>query len=350
MSNSFSPNPTVAELPAPLPGKTGWPWTEASPSLPDILPNGQPWPRISIVTPSYNQGQFIEETIRSVLLQGYPNLEYFVIDGGSRDNTVEVIRKYAKWLTYWVSEPDRGQSQAINKGFALATGSLLGWENSDDLLLPGSLHYLAETHIQYPDNVLVGNVIEFDDTGDIGLFKQWGLTFRNFVEFWTERYHWHMPGVFYGRSLLNQVGQLDEDLHYTFDMDLMCRLLQVSEVVYLPQPVARFRYHYASKTLAQFEKFLPEAITISRRYQPFVDHIDEHGLRPYYAERYAVRGLKLMMRGEIRPGLDWLHKSVKLSLLGVPRYLLKGVKKQIGTYMYRLYQKNGDTEKCQKSL
>src|SRR5262245_23266161 len=100
-------------LPPPPPSKTGWPWTEESPPLPETMPDGSPWPRLSIVTPSYNQGQFIEATIRSVLLQGYPNLEYVVIDGASTDNSVGIIKQYEKWLTYWVSEPDSGQSCAI---------------------------------------------------------------------------------------------------------------------------------------------------------------------------------------------------------------------------------------------
>ena len=104
--------PQLDDLPAAPPGKTGWPWTEASSSLTRADEIGAPWPRISIVTPSYNQGLFIEETIRSVLLQGYPNLEYVVIDGGSTDQSVEIIEKYQPWLTYWISEKDNGQAEA----------------------------------------------------------------------------------------------------------------------------------------------------------------------------------------------------------------------------------------------
>ena len=107
--------PTLKDLPSPPFGKSGWPWTEQSKPLPDTTPDGQLWPGISIVTPTYNQGMFIEECIRSVLLQDYPDLEYIVIDGGSTDETVDIIKKYERWLAYWESKPDRGQSHAIKK-------------------------------------------------------------------------------------------------------------------------------------------------------------------------------------------------------------------------------------------
>jgi cellulose synthase/poly-beta-1,6-N-acetylglucosamine synthase-like glycosyltransferase len=134
--------PTLNELTSPPADKTGWPWTEESPLLPDKMEGDCDWPKISIVTPSYNQGRFIEETIRSVLLQGYPNLEYIIIDGGSTDNSVEIINKYEPWLTYWVSEPDRGQSHGINKGFEKATCEVFGWLNSDDYFHHPKTEYL----------------------------------------------------------------------------------------------------------------------------------------------------------------------------------------------------------------
>jgi glycosyltransferase involved in cell wall biosynthesis len=130
--------PTLVELPPPPLGKTGWPWTVETPQLAGEMPGGKPWPRISIVTPSYNQGQFIEETIRSVLLQGYPDLEYIIMDGGSTDGAVEIIRKYGPWLTHWQSRPDSGQAGAINNGLQYANGSVLAWINSDDFYLPGA--------------------------------------------------------------------------------------------------------------------------------------------------------------------------------------------------------------------
>ncbi|MBM4042010.1 MAG: glycosyltransferase, partial [Planctomycetes bacterium] len=119
--------PTLSELPPPPAGKTGWPWTEETPRPPEAMPDGSPWPRVTIVTPSYQQGQFLEETLRSVLLQGYPDLEYIVMDGGSTDASVGLIERYSPWLAHWVSERDRGHPHAVNKGMAQATGHILAF-------------------------------------------------------------------------------------------------------------------------------------------------------------------------------------------------------------------------------
>src|ERR1700680_2414413 len=153
-------------LPPPPIGKTGWPWTIESHKVPRLMANGQAWPKISIVTPSYNQGSFIEETIRSVLMQGYPNLEYIIMDGGSSDQTLDVINKYKPLLTHFESKPDRGQSHAINKGMAIGTGEILNWLNSDDFLEEGALIQMAEAFSSAAEGVGamvgIGHMIDLD--------------------------------------------------------------------------------------------------------------------------------------------------------------------------------------------
>src|SRR5436190_764759 len=133
------PCPRLVEVAAPPSGKKGWPWTEESSPPPTQASPSRDWPRITIITPSFNQVQFIEETIRSILLQGYPNLEYLVLDGGSTDGSVEIIKKYSRWIDFWRSEPDGGQSAAINSGLKRGNGAYATWINSDDLLCKDAL-------------------------------------------------------------------------------------------------------------------------------------------------------------------------------------------------------------------
>ena len=151
--------PNLEELPPSPPGKTGWPWTQGSKTLGNAMPDGNSWPKISIVTPSFNQGKYIEETIRSVLLQGYPDIEYIVIDGGSMDASLDIIKKYERWLTYWVSEPDKGQSHAINKGFAKSSGEIYAYINSDDFYCPSAFGTVAPMFEKMVSlTLLLGNV------------------------------------------------------------------------------------------------------------------------------------------------------------------------------------------------
>jgi glycosyltransferase involved in cell wall biosynthesis len=161
--------PRLSDLPTPASGRYGWPWTEESSPLPELQKNSQPWPRISIITPSFNQRPFIEETIRSVLLQGYPNLEYIIMDGGSTDGSVDIILKYQPWLTYWVSEKDNGQADAINKGLDHATGEIANWLNSDDLLYLGALKKVATGYAEDRTALLYnGSALRVDSQGTYG--------------------------------------------------------------------------------------------------------------------------------------------------------------------------------------
>jgi glycosyltransferase involved in cell wall biosynthesis len=278
--------PTLKELPPPPPSKIGWPWTEESrpQQYPASATEDNDAPKISIITPSYNQGQFIEETIRSVLLQGYANLEYLVIDGGSTDGTTEVIRKYESWLYYWVSEKDRGQSHAINKGLERISGTRWGWINSDDLLLPDTLCLLADAHRQAPQALLAGDVIDFhEDRPERVLVRQGELELRKIIEFWTRQQQWHQPGIFFPTELSKSVGPLDESLRYLFDYDFLCRLLAVASVRYLQRPVAGFRLHPESKTVSQGELFMLELCRISQRYWHMIPQPDRAGYRRHAA-------------------------------------------------------------------
>src|SRR5215831_8542048 len=156
--------PSLSALPPPPPGVEGWPWTEESSCLETAVENRRP-ARVTVITPSFNQGRFLEATIRSVLLQGYPDLEYFVLDGGSRDNSIEIIRKYSQWITFWASEADGGQSAAINRGLKMGSGVFANWINSDDMLCKNALTTLVGGTKLARDTLYVGDCISIDEMG-----------------------------------------------------------------------------------------------------------------------------------------------------------------------------------------
>lgn len=182
----------------------------------------QAYSRISIVTPSYNQGEYIEKTILSVLEQKYPNLEYIIIDGGSTDKSVEIIKKYERHLKYWVSEPDRGQSDAINKGFKHATGDLLAWLNSDDYYMPGALHRVASMSLESPEtDVFVGAGRILDENGIVVYYRDPPsvVTTQSLYQ-WTFGGDFMQPSCFFRRGAWEACGPLDTGLHLALDLDL----------------------------------------------------------------------------------------------------------------------------------
>ena len=241
----------LADLPPPPPGKSGWPWTVEAPQLPTLRPDGTSWPRISIVTPSYNQGLFIEETIRSVLLQGYPDLEYIVIDGGSTDGAVDIIRKYAPWLTHWTSEPDRGQAHAINKGFVHATGAIGAYLNSDDYYLAGALPYAAQSFSRLGWDLLIGRSDEHYRPTWYWLRRSWWkhkLTFypRPFV-IGSKRYGISQESTFWSLEKFRD-RRFDETLQFCLDVDWYCRIARGARIALSPRKIGHFREHPDSKT------------------------------------------------------------------------------------------------------
>lgn len=248
--------PTLRDLPAPPPGRAGWPWTVETPPQP--APRG-PLPRITVVTPSYNQAAFLEATLRSVLLQGYPHLEYFVMDGGSKDGSADVVRKYERWLTGWVSQRDGGQSSAINAGFARATGEVVAWLNSDDRYLPGTLHGVARARAARPDAVgWVGVCRSVDLAGrTVDLLEPRGLALPALAD-WLRDGRFAQPACFFDGAALRRAGPLDETLGLTFDVDLFIRLAKLGPYAPAADVWAEETIHPAAKTSAQPGRSLAE--------------------------------------------------------------------------------------------
>ncbi len=193
-------------------------------------------PRISIITPSYNQGQFIEETIRSVLLQGYPKLEYIIIDGGSTDNTVEIIKRYEQWITYWVSESDRGQAHAINKGIAQSTGEIVAYLNSDDYYLPGTLFKVANYFSKFPQTDLLHGICRYVNQQGEKIGEQFGNIqtpeeILDLWDVWWKKRQFVQPEVFWTRHITEKVGFFKEELNYVMDYEYWCRILLAQGIV-----------------------------------------------------------------------------------------------------------------------
>jgi len=246
--------PTLIDLPAPPTGKTGWPWIEETPQLPATMPDGSPWPRISIVTPSYNQGQFIEETIRSVLLQGYPNLEYIIVDGGSTDNSVEIIKKYEPWLSYWVSEKDRGQSHAINKGMQKSTGDIFAWINSDDVYKPVTLIKVARIFSENRELDLVYGRAEIIDENSVVFGRLMGDEFDLGIMM-TIGNQVPQPSAFFTAKIFREVGEVIENYHFSMDYDLWLKIGSFNHVQFVDDIWSQFRLYDSSKSGNENIKF-----------------------------------------------------------------------------------------------
>jgi glycosyltransferase involved in cell wall biosynthesis len=234
------------------------------------------WPKISIVTPSYNQGQFLEETIQSVLSQDYPNLEYIIIDGASTDNSVDIIKKYEKYLTYWVSEKDHGQTDAINKGFSKATGDIFAWINSDDLYLPDTLRRIGEYRMRHPDcHFLTGDGEIFDEATNKREYyiKAKDYSFKDLLRFHQGKYL-PQPSVFFSKEAFKRSGGLDTGLYYTMDLDLWLRIRREFPLYYLPFCLARLRRHAVAKTQVDPEASAEEVSNVIERYLPGVKNYE----------------------------------------------------------------------------
>lgn len=206
-------------------------------------------PKISIVTPSYNCGRFIRQCIDSVLAQDYPNFEHIIIDGASKDDTVEVLKSYSHLR--WISEPDSGEAEALNKALALSTGDVVGWLNSDDYYTPGALQRVGEEFgLPVRHHVIYGNTIYIDEVGNFMRPKvsAANVTLPLLLRWWQHRRHPHQPAMFYSRKLIETVGPYRQDLYYGIDYDYWLRISRHFAFHHVDQTLAVAREHHDSKS------------------------------------------------------------------------------------------------------
>src|SRR5436190_6879765 len=262
-------------------------------------------PKISIVTPSFNQGQFLEETILSVLNQNYPDLEYIVIDGGSTDSTVDVIRKYEDRISCWVSEKDRGQVHAINKGIEKTTGEVFGFLNSDDVYLPGTFDAVARHFDAHPKSEWVcGDTVMFGK----GLPDERIETVipKSAAHCLSWAYTAAQPGHFWKRELI--AGGFDEGWPYDFDHDMYVRLLlDGHKCEYIPQAFAKYRLHEASKTVAENHRQIAE---FERSAEVYEDRLQGADRRWCQSTRFLRRSYAASESGDKSEGARWLMRAL----------------------------------------
>ena len=250
-------------------------------------------PKVSIITPSYNQALFLERTIRSVLAQDYPNIEYIIIDGGSSDGSREIIEKYADRLAYWQSQKDKGQTDAINQGFARASGEILVWLNSDDVLYPGAVGAAVSYLQKHPEIGMVYGDCDWINADDsvIGRFPAAQTDLKK-----LRRGYVHIPqqASFFRAALWRKVGPLDDSFYFAMDYDLWTRLASHQPLLYVQEVWAGFRLHEGAKSIAADDRCWPEMLRV---------HYRDGG------KKLSLFTLKYWVRKLVQPLWIWLRRK-----------------------------------------
>lgn len=251
-------------------------------------------PRLSIVTPSFNQARYLEETIRSVLEQDYPFIEYIVVDGGSIDGSLEIIKRHEKELAGWISEKDRGQTEAINKGFARASGDILAWINSDDTYQLGAFRAAVTELLKHPEAGMVYGDCQYIDENSrpIGRFPAAQTDLAR-----LRRGYVHIPqqAAFFRADLWRQIGPLDPSFYFAMDYDLWVRLAGKASLLYVPQVWANFRLHSDAKTIMADDRCWPEMLRV---------HYRDGG------KHFAPIVLKYWLRKIAAPYINWRRRRM----------------------------------------
>lgn len=253
----------LSDLPTPSKGKIGWPWTEQSQPSGDRMPDGSDWPKISVVTPSYNQGELIEETIRSILLQGYPNLELIIIDGGSTDETLDVIRKYESFIAYWISEADKGQAHALNKGLHRAEGDLIGWQNSDDYYYPNAFINAALAAMSHPDyQIFYGSRNFLNLHGYGGSNKDTHMSYFDLNQM-IPNANMANQSMFFRRKVFEEGYYINQSFNHCMDHEFFWRLIASGyRFIFIPDIKGCYRLHLNCKGSQNDNFWLKDTVKI----------------------------------------------------------------------------------------
>lgn len=276
------------------------------------------FPRVSIVTPSFNQAQFLEKTILSVINQDYPNIEYIVIDGGSTDGSQEIIKKYEDKITHWVSEKDNGQSDAINKGFRKCTGEIVAWINSDDLYVDGAISRIVKFLAGHPDVDMVHGDLDFiDSTGKV-LFN---IKSRDFtLQELMVKNRVSQPATFWKRKIFDEIGYLDENRHYIMDYDFWVRAAMKFNVRHIDATIARFRLHGESKTVSNSDLFLIENLIMLDQLLSSYRHRDDVARSVFQSLPLLLPGFRFTHMADVHRYIDKYKPQMAGKVLGLAEY------------------------------